>query len=147
MKYPKEVGINMASKCNVGCKYCCYDGEIMKNKFTTLNNIKRMDWLNKVEYIVLFAGLGESLVNPEFVDIVNYLYENQKGNLSFFTNGLALTSKISQEISGKISSINISIPAATEEYGEFISRPSVIKSIRSNLIKFREIDRKTLLTL
>lgn len=147
MKYPKQVGINMASKCNVGCKYCCYDGEIMERKFTTLDAIKKMDWLKKIKRIVLFAGLGESLVNPEFIEIVDYLYGIHPENLSFFTNGFALTDKVSREISGKISSINISIPAATEEYGKFVCKPLVIDTIRNNLMRFKELDKNTSLTL
>lgn len=107
LRWPKEVYINMTSRCNKKCEFCTYDHELFKDaRLTTLEDIKRMTWLKHAKLVGLWCGNGESLTNPQFEDILDYVratWPHVETSLS--TNGILLTSSIAN----KITHVNVSL--------------------------------------
>ena len=118
LSFPVRVGINLTPVCNVRCKFCSYHPKHLKNKERlTLEQFKRLSWLRYVSKISLFAGIGESLANPEFEDILEYTSKTFPHlEVDFFTNGKALSEKlIDKLINFRVQAIHCSLNAATKE--------------------------------
>ncbi len=116
--FPVYVGVNVSSYCNVRCRFCSYHPAGMKsNSMLTLEQFRRADWLKYVSRLSLFAGIGESLVNPEFPAILSYARQAfEHLQIDFFTNGKAISQElIDQMIREKVDTIHCSLNAATKE--------------------------------
>jgi len=128
-KWPSEVYINLTSECNKQCDICTYDHERAKGAhLVTLEDIKKMTWLKHVKFLGLWCGNGESLLNPEFEDILDYVratWPHLQTQLS--TNGILLT----HEIGNKITFVNVSLNRAniSPALANAIARIKTTKSI------------------
>lgn len=107
LRWPEEVYINFTSECNKQCEFCTYDHKIFKDaQRLRLNDIKKMTWIKYAKFLGLWCGNGESLMNPEFEVILDYIratWPHLKTHLS--TNGILLNSRIGN----KITFINVSL--------------------------------------
>lgn len=110
-KFPSEVFIAMTAKCNANCIICSYNREVLQDvPIPTPGDIDKMDWLKHTNFIGLWCGVGEPLMNPRFediLDLVNSKYPKAMTNLS--TNGILLTPRIAN----KLNCVNISLNAAS----------------------------------
>mgnify|MGYP003788813267 CR=1 FL=1 len=118
--FPTNAHFLMNDKCNAKCVFCGGDYFRSKsNKHISLDQFKTMARNLRLEHFrsVCLAGAGDPLLSPELLPIIRYI-ETQYPNLhiSITTNGIALSSNLSREFANsRISSINISINAATRE--------------------------------
>ena len=118
LSFPTYLGVNLSSYCNVRCRFCSYHPATVKNhSMLTLEQFQRMTWLKYVSRISLFAGIGDSLVNPAFRDILRYTRETFPHlDVDFFTNGKALTEEIVEDlIALQVKGIHCSLNAAREK--------------------------------
>lgn len=119
--FPTFVGLNMTSICNAHCTFCSKMTNQPHKDFMTLEDVKKMTWLEHVKDLAVWCGIGDSLVNPEFLDCYRYLnatFSNLKINLS--SNGIGLTEEICKELLS-LDYFNVSLNATTgKEWSEIM---------------------------
>jgi len=115
--YPLILGINLSNLCNQKCLFCIHQNERMKTKnWLTPDTFERMNWLRFVKQIDLFAGTGESLVNPYFPEITRTVRKKAPhSRLGTFTNGLELNGNNLKAVTEHLDIIHISLNAARRE--------------------------------
>ncbi len=124
LSFPTFVGLNMTSTCNARCVFCSYQPSMLKQRdYITLEDIKKMTWLKYVKDFAIWGGIGDSLVNPEFLDCYRYL-KNTFGHLriNLSTNGIRMNRELCDEFVGHLSSYNVSLNAARKETWEKLMR-------------------------
>jgi MoaA/NifB/PqqE/SkfB family radical SAM enzyme/spore coat polysaccharide biosynthesis protein SpsF (cytidylyltransferase family) len=115
--YPVSVGFNIMPICNVDCQFCSFSPqEMVTRKGVTLEEFKQLDWLQYVSELALWGGVGESLINPEFPAIFNYARERFPHlKIGLSTIGKSLLPRISDQLVGRLSFLNVSLNAATKD--------------------------------
>jgi len=136
LSFPTYVGLNLSTYCNMRCKFCSYHPEGMKQQsMLALEQFKRMTWLKYVGRLSLFAGIGESLVNPEFPQILEHACKTHPHlEVDFFTNGKGLTRELVEHIVNlPVQAVHCSLNAATKtthdrltEHGDFNNAVSML---------------------
>lgn len=81
----KALDLFINNKCNFNCEYCTVDNSINKNYDFDL--IKKIDF---IDYDVINILGGEPTLHPDFIEIVKFIY-NQNKNIIIFTNGTNLS--------------------------------------------------------
>lgn len=125
--FPPFVGLNMTSVCNARCTFCSIQPITQPIKdFITLEDIKKMTWLKYVKEFAIWCGIGESLVNKEFLACYRYLKNTFPHlNINFSTNGIGMTKEISGEFVGHLDYYNVSLNATNkEEWSEIMRAPA-----------------------
>ena len=115
--FPVSVGFNIMPICDVDCKFCSFSPQEMDNRDrVTLEEFKRLDWLKYASEVALWGGVGESLINPEFLAIFNYALDRFPHlKISLSTIGKSLRPEISEQLVGRLSFLNVSLNAARKE--------------------------------
>jgi len=110
--YPITVELDLVANCNQACRWCDFRSWSKKRKFLSLKNISSLFKELAVLGIkaVEIVGGGESLLHPQFKDIVKQAQLN-KLELGLVTNG-TLLSKI-YHVASYFTFIRISLDAAT----------------------------------
>jgi MoaA/NifB/PqqE/SkfB family radical SAM enzyme len=114
--FPAYISLCMSSSCNARCSFCHYipKPEFLKDS-VTLEDIKKMTWLKYVSTFNINAGLSESLLNPEFLAIYDYVKNTFPHlNLTLVTNGIRLTKNICEAFVGSLSELLLSLNASTK---------------------------------
>lgn len=95
----QELMLSLSSKCNRGCSHCYFDSNMKGTFFSPENavflaeelakaNEKNIDKFN-LEFFLHFSGNGESLLNPNFEEIMDIIFEgNPFISGSFITSGV-----------------------------------------------------------
>ena len=105
-----KLGIGTTGRCNMNCEHCYsrqYD-----NYTLSLNDIKRI--ANSIEIESVNFGTGENILNGEFLQIVEYLYERNI-NLSLTTNGFSILNMTDEYIK-MFHDIDFSLEFPTREF-------------------------------
>jgi MoaA/NifB/PqqE/SkfB family radical SAM enzyme len=115
--FPTLVGLNMTSTCNAHCVFCSYQPSMLKNRdAVTLDDMKKMTWLKYVKEFAIWGGIGDSLVNPQFLDCYRYLKTTFPHlAVTCYTNGIRLSREICDEFAGSLAQLNVSLNAARKE--------------------------------
>ncbi|NMB47898.1 radical SAM protein [Candidatus Kuenenbacteria bacterium] len=122
---PSKITISLSNCCNLLCPICSIhnlrsNGIRRAVNNISIENIKVMDEIfDKAKSANFMGHIGESILNPDFIEIINYIKLKYKLELSISTNGMGLNEKI-QDTMLKIGfdSIAFSIHASTPEtYG------------------------------
>lgn len=114
LSYPTFIGLNMTSICNAKCTFCSYAPNVQKHKdILKLDDLKKMTWLKYVSRLAVWGGIGDSLVNPEFLMCYRHLKTNYPHlDITFSTNGIKMTKEICEEFAGHLADYNVSLNAA-----------------------------------
>ena len=122
--FPTYVGLNMTSRCNAHCVFCSIQAQEQKFKDAiSLQDIKKMDWLKYVGELAIWGGIGDSLVNKEFLPIFHYLREAFPFlKLSLSTNGILMNKELCHAFAGNLGIYNVSLNAARKDTWEKIMR-------------------------
>lgn len=143
LSYPTYMAINLIGTCNAHCQFCYWSEEYSDRSKITIQDIKKMEWLKNVSVIDLYGGVGEPLMNKDFINIVHYMKKQNPGQkLYVTTNGQLLTPNVSQYLAGKLDKINISINAATKETYEELMLNCSWNVLMGNLEYFQSINQK-----
>jgi MoaA/NifB/PqqE/SkfB family radical SAM enzyme len=111
LSYPQYLTLPLTNVCNARCIFCGYTEKEHK-VFVKPEDLKKLQWLRFVERINVNGGYGDSLANPFFGDIVDYIHKlSPSSSLSMTTNGIGLTEKIIPPILGHMSFILFSLNA------------------------------------
>ncbi len=126
---PLSMQIELASACNFRCKFCIHHDNrnitsgAMKSGIMSMETFRStVDGLklfpDKIKYITL-QSRGESLLNPRFIEMLQYLKEaDVVEKVGLYTNGTLLSKDISDGmIDAGLDTIHFSIEGANaEEY-------------------------------
>lgn len=126
--------IEVSSICNLECKFCPRSKIIRKNKFMNPELFDILcNWLPD-DAIVMFSGLGESLLNGNLSSYVRKLKEKNISSC-VVTNGVFLTPEKQEElIESGINQIQISYHTLDEyRYAELTGNKGDFKSLNRNI--------------
>jgi MoaA/NifB/PqqE/SkfB family radical SAM enzyme len=113
---PPNVHMDLTSFCNVECRFCKYTRGYHSPQMITLDQVKAIEWFKHVKWLNFSAGTGESIMNPQFVDIFEYVRTTYpRLHIEFLTNGLALKESLTDLIVGRLDQMHISMNASNEE--------------------------------
>ena len=103
-----SVGIGLTNDCNLSCAHCYRDTKIIN--YLSLKQVREI--CEAIPVDAMGMGTGENIMNPEFIEIANYL--NDKGvKLSIASNGHSLTTA-PEHILKMFSDVELSIDYPTE---------------------------------
>lgn len=102
MKLTRIHQIEITSRCNLACKYCPHP-TLKRDKVDISSNdfYSAMRW---VEYFnskgtqseLALTGMGEALLHPDFMAMLEYARDCYDGFLHFSTNGILFTEEIAK---------------------------------------------------
>ncbi len=142
--YPIIAQIETSNICNLKCKMCAHVVEWWRKenppKNLTLDEFKLI--INQLPYIqfALINGVGEPLLNPHILDMIQYAHS--KGiKTGFFTNAVLLTHDMSRKLlnANGLTNINVSIDAGKPESFERIRVGAKFSEVCNNIESFIKI--------
>lgn len=127
---PFVIYVEISSLCNLECKFCPQhiSPEAILKKNMTFDIFKKMvDDINDFSIkpkLLRFCGLGDSLMNKDFISMVKYASDSQVAErLELITNGALLNDKYISELPKYLDRIIISIEGLSDEdYLNFTNR-------------------------
>ena len=96
----KKLYVETTSRCNISCAMCVKSFKRGEEGDMSLNTFKRLlPVLREVEYVNL-NGIGEPLMNPEFLEILKFAKDNMKksSKAGFTTNGMLLNGEMAEKL-------------------------------------------------
>ncbi len=141
---PIAAQIEITNVCNLKCKMCAHSIEEWKDRrkleHMSLENFKLV--IDRLPFVqsALINGVGEPLMNPHLVDMINYAYK--KGIVThFFTNAMLMTEEIAFKLVNArgLTNINVSIDGGTQESYERIRAGAKFDVVCANLKRLIEI--------
>ncbi|MBF0565442.1 MAG: radical SAM protein [Nitrospirae bacterium] len=140
--FPINLGMDITNMCNVRCRFCKYTDGLFPADTVTLAYVRRIEWFRYLSGFGFGGGTAESLVNPGFVDIFNYIREGFPHlYINIFTNGVALTPEVLHVLAGRLDHLHVSMNASNEEdYGRVVARGNW-KRFSANMKSMAEILR------
>ena len=139
-KAPKEAKLRVVHfavgyHCNVACVMCDQDHQD-RDALDPQKVIDAVDWTH-VEHVI-FEG-GEPLVIPAARQIMEYVRDNTRANLSLVTNGLALSERWDDVLMPRNNECRVSLNGAGPETHEAVNRGSkwdkVINNVRQLAVR------------
>jgi MoaA/NifB/PqqE/SkfB family radical SAM enzyme len=147
---PSAVQIEVSNRCNCSCIMCNIEemNKLRPPKFLSMQEVKGiLDQFPYVKHVAL-AGLGEPLLNPHIIDMVDLC--TQRGIKSeIFTNAMLLSKdKIRLLTSAGLAHLNISIDSTDPKLFSQIRRGADLETVVENvkeIIAFKKdhISKKT----
>src|SRR3989338_8545276 len=119
---PYSVVLELTRKCNLNCQHC-YAAPERGRRELSFDDIKHLiDELRELGALfVTFTG-GDPTVNLNFLNILRYA-SDKKMAVRIFTNGLAITDNVSNELSKlNIFYVGVSVYGATAKTHDAITR-------------------------
>ena len=118
---PTKIFLELTNSCNLKCKMCPRGSDSVKNPGFMSKGVfeKVIPYLKTTNYVCL-SGFGESLLHPEFLNILKIIKSNGC-KTQIYTNGLLLTKEMADAIVDLgLDYVNFSIDGATPETYEDI---------------------------
>lgn len=110
------VHLQLTNDCNLACKYCYAESGKGSDKKLSFSDIKKViDDIEKIASNVAYTITGgEPLLNPNALDIIDYLYQKKK-EIFLLTNGLLISDENASFLAKTCVQIKISIDGSCEE--------------------------------
>ncbi|MFH1663405.1 MAG: radical SAM protein [archaeon] len=142
---PTALQIEITTACNLKCTMCehSFMQEIGKN--LNFSEFKKIIDENKNVQVINLTGIGESLLNPEFIEMVKYA--KSKGIYVWFNDNFTLMNREKAEklIDLGADFIILSLDGATKEVYEKIRGGANFEKVTANFAGLRELrDKKNL---
>ncbi|MBI5234059.1 MAG: SPASM domain-containing protein [Deltaproteobacteria bacterium] len=141
---PLWAQIEITNVCNLRCKMCAQATDKWRKdvppKTLSLAGFKEI--IDQIPYInmALMNGVGEPLLNPNLVDMIDYAHS--KGiNTQFFTNATLLSPEMSRRLINVegLMRIRVSLDAGTAEKFDEIRKGASFVSVCENIAGFIKI--------
>ena len=116
-RFPTSIQIEATSKCNLRCPSCSHSREAGAGEHLTPDILETIiDRLPFTPAIVRLSGIGEPLLNPQFLTLVDVLAARSI-DCDFITNGTLLTPTMREELLSRpnIAEVIISCDGAHKE--------------------------------
>ena len=115
--HPRDVQIEASSNCNLRCPSCSLSREVNPGRhLSPAELVSILDRLGFHPPSVSLNGIGEPLMNPHLLELVDLLAEREIA-CSFFTNGTLLTPRMREALLARqsVRYVGISCDGATKE--------------------------------
>ncbi len=133
--FPKRIEIELSSTCNLRCIYCPRHFVDNLNGYISLGLFKRL--IDEVEphpeTILVLHRRGESLLHPDFIEIMNYI-RGKFETVQLATNATLLDEERARAIIDSISFLSFSID--TPERFEKTRVPAKYEKVEYNIMRF-----------
>lgn len=132
----KMLNIYLTNACNLHCRHC-----FMKAGKRLKKELAKDEWIRVLKEFrasggesVTFTG-GEPLMNPSFREIIEAAY--QEGlQITMLTNGILWTDQLIDELSPKLTEVQISIDGADDASNAKVRAAGIFETVVSNVIRF-----------
>ena len=150
--FPSQIIVDLTQHCNLACIHCPHpiykNSEHYNGTHLDVNIHKKLiddisqNSNNNCQYIRYTAN-GETLLHPNFDEIILYSGKNSKTRINVTTNGHYLTNeKIDVLLKAEVSVIDISIDAFTDETYSKIRKNGILSIVKENVINLiNKIDK------
>jgi len=141
--FPLYVEFSPVGNCNHRCMFCAYDYMGYKpRKLDTGNTIRSIkEFAELGTKAILFAGEGEPLLHPDFVDMIKACEECNVDS-GIYTNGAMLTHAKADELLNRLTFLRVSFNAGTKENYKQIHGRDDYDTVIKNLSYATEQKRK-----
>ncbi len=134
---PVEINMEPTLRCNASCVMC--NRQYVRKEQVRDSGFLSWETFNKVKPFfsyaerVLLGGFGESLLHPDYIDMVKAIKE-QGPEVYFFTNAIALRREIAEGlVEAGLDQMCISIGGATKETHAFVRGADTFDKVIENL--------------
>ncbi len=117
LKFPRKLQIEATSKCNLRCPSCSHSRENGFGQHLSPDEFKIiLDCLPFYPRSIILSGLGEPLVNPHLMELVDIL-RDRGISCTVFTNGTLLTAQAQKALLSRhnVTSVAVSCDGARKE--------------------------------
>jgi MoaA/NifB/PqqE/SkfB family radical SAM enzyme len=130
---PFSAQVEVTTKCNLRCAMCEHSHWTEKAEDLSLENFKRIVDNNPFLLTLNLTGIGESLLNPEFLKMLEYAKE--KGIFVWFNDNMALMDEAMARkvIDSGVDVLAISLDGATSETFEAIRKGADFNQVMQNI--------------
>ncbi len=132
---PRTVSIALTNVCDLKCPFCYAPKNKATLSFDYLTAL--CEALDKLGVLEITFGGGEPTLFPDFGRLCNWIWSNTGLGVSFTTHGHLLSEQFIEQITGKVSSLRISIDGLEPYYSKIRGR-----SLESLIHKVRTIGTK-----
>jgi len=148
-KFPLMVILDVCNVCNLECIHCPHVS--LKKEASYRPTFLKWEWFDKIARevgnhpgtLLRYASDGESLLHPQFINMVEHAHKLGVKPQNLTTNGLLLDEKKSQLLlKAGIDVVDISIDAFRKETYEKIRRKSNFHRVMANVHKLIELRDK-----
>jgi radical SAM protein with 4Fe4S-binding SPASM domain len=140
--YPQVASIEITNKCNIRCIHCYGDFGCIESKVMTLDQVKALlDDLKSIGVRIIELTGGDVTVHPHIKEILLYALELKFDQISFLTNGVAISNEVIDIIIKNKSSIyaQIDLHSLNDEYLTWFTKVSnTLELVKKNIIKLAE---------
>lgn len=152
LEQPYILYIDPCGACNLTCQFCpCNTSDYMKKErhsMMTLETFQKIiddikEFPEKIKVLYLF-GFGEPLLNKHIFDMIRYAKQsNVADKIRLYTNGVALTTKVSDElVDCGLDSLRISLNGLdSKDYEEICAMKLDYDKFHENMRYFYEKSR------
>ena len=136
--YPSSVMLELTNRCNLRCTICPreyeYGKQMDKGNMDILQAKRIVDELWPYLDSIGLTGMGETFLNDDLEEIVNYIKTKNRGIIiSLSTNAVALNFiEKAKRIAGKVDTIQVSIDGVDDVYNS-IRKGSSFEALSKNL--------------
>ncbi len=142
---PIFLQIEPTTFCNLKCKFC-HNVDLKNKTYISFEKFKYI--ISQFPYVkkINLVGLGEPLMNPDLIDIIAFLNQ-QNIKVGFATNTMLLDEKISKRlIDAGLSWIYFSIDSADPQSFETLRIGANLKQIINNIKNFIKLNNNVVET-
>jgi len=140
-QFPKRIEIELASACNLKCTYCPRHFVDDLKGFMDVSLYNRL--IDEIaEYpntIVVLHRRGESLLHPQFIEMMNYIRGKFK-RVQLATNATLLNKDKAQAIIDTAKFLSFSID--TPDQFEKTRIPAIYKKVEANILEFLKMNKR-----
>jgi SynChlorMet cassette radical SAM/SPASM protein ScmE len=112
MPTPRELDLEITSRCNARCKYCYY----LNNEEVTYEDLPTSRWLEffeemgRARVMRVCVGGGEALLREDFFELIDGIVRNRM-RFQLMTNGRLITPEIARRLreTGRCESVQVSL--------------------------------------
>jgi sulfatase maturation enzyme AslB (radical SAM superfamily) len=144
-EFPSQIIVDVTEKCNLACAHCPhhlfersknYGGRHLDQSLhKKLIDEIASDGKNYCRYI-RYTGLGETLLHPKFVEMIEYASKYCEVPLNVTTNGQILTEERAKRLlDAGVDIFDISIDAYSAETYRKIRRKGDLSKVRTNCLR------------
>lgn len=150
--FPSQIIIENTELCNYACHHCPHKQFEKSSKYNRLNlsldlHRKLIDEIARDGSghcrFIRYAALGETLLHPNFTEMIEYAGKNSGVPINITTNGSLLTENISKHLlCAGVNIFDISIDAYSSRVYNKIRKKGNFNKVRTNCIKLINLIRK-----
>lgn len=125
-KFPSLVSVFITNNCNLRCRHCCFEaGQDVQEDLSTEKCKYILDKIIETGIVCLDFSGGEPFLRNDFLDLVEYAFENGMQSISIATNTLAITEEKARRLKAlqdkfRLLYLRVSLDGATQETHEWL---------------------------